>query len=88
MTATIDKSDTNIVLQFSQDLMRIPGYNVNLNQIALWGLVISPLSKFALATRPVGVTFIRGMLYLLTWRIAQHHFRNYAGYRQQYTLPG
>lgn len=33
--------------------MATPGFNVTLNKIALWGLVISPLSKFALATRPV-----------------------------------
>ncbi|KAI0639322.1 transmembrane amino acid transporter protein-domain-containing protein [Trametes polyzona] len=41
--------------EFSQDLMR---HNVHpsLNTIALWGLVITPLSKFALAARPLNVT--------------------------------
>lgn len=40
-------------VQFSQDLMRVPGYNPLLNRIAMWGLVLVPISKFALATRPV-----------------------------------
>ncbi|KAI0348628.1 hypothetical protein BDW22DRAFT_1320195 [Trametopsis cervina] len=42
--------------EFSQDLMTTPGYNLNLNRVALWGLVIAPLSKFALATRPLNLT--------------------------------
>ena len=40
-------------IQFSQDLMRTPGYNRTLNRAAMWGLVLVPISKFALATRPV-----------------------------------
>lgn len=39
--------------QVSRDLLQTPGYNPFLNQAALWMLVISPLSKFALCTRPV-----------------------------------
>ncbi|KAI0361716.1 hypothetical protein OH77DRAFT_1516648 [Trametes cingulata] len=41
--------------EFSQDLMK---YNVHpsLNTIALWGLVITPLTKFALSARPLNVT--------------------------------
>ncbi|KAH9944456.1 transmembrane amino acid transporter protein-domain-containing protein [Epithele typhae] len=41
--------------EFSQDLMR---YNTHpaLNTIALWGLVITPLSKYALTARPLNVT--------------------------------
>ncbi|OJT11826.1 Vacuolar amino acid transporter 1 [Trametes pubescens] len=41
--------------EFSQDLIK---HNVHpsLNTIALWGLVITPLSKFALAARPLNVT--------------------------------
>lgn len=42
--------------EFSQELMRIPGYNPVLNRVAVWGLVIAPLSKFALATRPLNIT--------------------------------
>ncbi|KAJ3531446.1 hypothetical protein NM688_g7572 [Phlebia brevispora] len=42
--------------EFSQDLMRVPGYNPILNRIAMWGLVLVPISKFALATRPLNVT--------------------------------
>ncbi|KAL4243589.1 amino acid/polyamine transporter 2 family protein [Abortiporus biennis] len=42
--------------EFSRDLMKIPGYNPTLNQIALWGLVLAPLSKYALATRPLNIT--------------------------------
>ncbi|KAI0704895.1 transmembrane amino acid transporter protein-domain-containing protein, partial [Cytidiella melzeri] len=42
--------------EFSQDLMSTPGFNVTLNRLALWGLVVAPLSKFALATRPLNLT--------------------------------
>ncbi|KAI0079589.1 hypothetical protein K474DRAFT_1617378 [Panus rudis PR-1116 ss-1] len=42
--------------EFSKDLMKIPEYNQFLNQLALWGLVLAPLSKFALATRPLNIT--------------------------------
>jgi len=41
--------------EISVDLLRTPGYNQALNQVALWMLVFSPLSKFALSTRPVNV---------------------------------
>lgn len=40
--------------QVSMDLIKTPGFNPILNQITLWMLVISPLTKFALATQPVG----------------------------------
>ncbi len=54
-------------LQFSQDLMTTPGFNMNLNKIALWGLVIAPLSKFALSTRPVSfLRKIRAKSHMLT----------------------
>ncbi|OSD03515.1 hypothetical protein PYCCODRAFT_1388448 [Trametes coccinea BRFM310] len=41
--------------EFSQDLIK---YNVHpsLNTLALWGLVITPLTKFALTARPLNVT--------------------------------
>ncbi|KAI0374250.1 hypothetical protein BV20DRAFT_1110835 [Pilatotrama ljubarskyi] len=41
--------------EFSQDLIK---YNVHpsLNTVALWGLVITPLTKFALSARPLNVT--------------------------------
>lgn len=42
--------------EISQDLLLTKGYNPTLNKIALWMLVINPLSKFALATRPLNVT--------------------------------
>jgi len=42
--------------EFSQDLMKVKGYNPVLNQMALWGLVLTPLSKYALATRPLTIT--------------------------------
>ncbi|PCH33490.1 hypothetical protein WOLCODRAFT_63107 [Wolfiporia cocos MD-104 SS10] len=41
--------------EFSQDLAKHSIYPV-LNKIALWGLVLAPLSKFALATRPLNLT--------------------------------
>ncbi|CAE6527549.1 unnamed protein product [Rhizoctonia solani] len=42
--------------EISVDLMKIPEYNQTLNKIAVWMLVISPLTKFALCTRPLNVT--------------------------------
>jgi len=42
--------------EVSKDLLSTPGYNPYLNQAALWMLVISPLSKFALCTRPLNTT--------------------------------
>ncbi|KAF5377663.1 hypothetical protein D9615_005253 [Tricholomella constricta] len=42
--------------EISIDLMQTPGYNATLNKIALWMLVISPLSKFALTTQPLNAT--------------------------------
>jgi vesicular inhibitory amino acid transporter len=51
--------------QVSKDLLNTPGYNPYLNQIALWMLVISPLSKFALSTRPV--SFICLVFVLVSW---------------------
>ncbi|TFK57351.1 hypothetical protein OE88DRAFT_1651027 [Heliocybe sulcata] len=41
--------------EISQDLLLMKGYNPLLNKIALWMLVINPLSKFALATRPLNL---------------------------------
>ncbi|CCM00944.1 uncharacterized protein FIBRA_02991 [Fibroporia radiculosa] len=40
--------------EFSKDLAQYSVYPV-LNRIALWGLVLSPLSKFALSSRPLNV---------------------------------
>ncbi|KAJ7042541.1 transmembrane amino acid transporter protein-domain-containing protein [Mycena alexandri] len=42
--------------EISMDLLRTPGYNKALNHLALWMLVLSPLSKFALTTRPLLTT--------------------------------
>ncbi|KAJ7786003.1 transmembrane amino acid transporter protein-domain-containing protein [Mycena metata] len=42
--------------EISMDLLRTPGYNKALNRLALWMLVLSPLSKFALTTRPLLTT--------------------------------
>ncbi|KAI0961460.1 hypothetical protein AcV7_000553 [Taiwanofungus camphoratus] len=41
--------------EFSQDLVKHSVHPV-LTKIALWGLVVSPLSKFALSTRPLNLT--------------------------------
>lgn len=41
--------------EFSQDLAKYSVYP-GLNAIALWGLVLAPLSKFALSTRPLNLT--------------------------------
>ncbi|TRM65793.1 transmembrane amino acid transporter protein-domain-containing protein [Schizophyllum amplum] len=46
----------NVSEEISLDLLRTPGYNKLFNQLALWSLVISPLSKFALTTQPLNAT--------------------------------
>jgi len=42
--------------EISIDLSSTPSYNPYLNEAALWMLVISPLSKFALSTSPLCMT--------------------------------
>ncbi|KAJ6627226.1 transmembrane amino acid transporter protein-domain-containing protein [Mycena sp. CBHHK59/15] len=42
--------------EISIDLLKTAGYNKPLNQLALWMLVLSPLSKFALTTQPITAT--------------------------------
>ncbi|KAJ7071327.1 transmembrane amino acid transporter protein-domain-containing protein [Mycena amicta] len=42
--------------EISLDLLRTPGYSDLVNYLALWMLVLSPLSKFALTTQPLTAT--------------------------------
>ncbi|KAJ7666414.1 transmembrane amino acid transporter protein-domain-containing protein [Mycena rosella] len=42
--------------EISMDLLKTSGYNKPLNHLALWMLVLSPLSKFALTTQPLTAT--------------------------------
>ncbi|KAH0590527.1 hypothetical protein H2248_000673 [Termitomyces sp. 'cryptogamus'] len=46
----------NVSEEISIDLMKTPDYSLVLNRFALWMLVISPLSKFALTTHPLNAT--------------------------------
>ncbi|KAJ3561959.1 hypothetical protein NP233_g9874 [Leucocoprinus birnbaumii] len=39
--------------EISRDMLNTPGFNPLLNQAALWMLVLNPLSKFALGSRPL-----------------------------------
>ncbi|KAJ1599209.1 hypothetical protein NDA14_004314 [Ustilago hordei] len=48
---------TTVSDEITKDLARTPGFPVWLNSIAIWLIVINPLSKFALATRPIQTTF-------------------------------
>ncbi|KJA26174.1 hypothetical protein HYPSUDRAFT_133333 [Hypholoma sublateritium FD-334 SS-4] len=43
----------NVSDEISMDLLRTTGYNPWLNQLCLWMLVLSPLSKFALNAQPL-----------------------------------
>lgn len=45
----------NVSDEISKDLMSTPGYNSWMNEIALWTLVSTPLTKFPLSTRPLNV---------------------------------
>ncbi|EJD55658.1 hypothetical protein AURDEDRAFT_49921 [Auricularia subglabra TFB-10046 SS5] len=42
--------------EISQDLLHTPGYSLPLNKLCVWMLVIVPLTKFALAARPLNIT--------------------------------
>lgn len=48
---------TTVSDEITKDLAKTPGFPVVLNSIAIWLIVINPLSKFALATRPIQTTF-------------------------------
>lgn len=48
---------TSVSEEITKDLAKTPGFPVVLNSIAIWLIVINPLSKFALATRPIQTTF-------------------------------
>ncbi|KAJ6513544.1 transmembrane amino acid transporter protein-domain-containing protein [Mycena vulgaris] len=43
----------SVSAEISMDLLSTPGYNAAINEAALWMLVLSPLSKFALTTQPL-----------------------------------
>ncbi|KAG2350551.1 hypothetical protein BDR05DRAFT_954654 [Suillus weaverae] len=45
----------NVSDEISKDLMSTPGYNSWMNELALWTLVSTPLTKFPLSTRPLNV---------------------------------
>ncbi|SPO27405.1 related to amino acid transport protein [Ustilago trichophora] len=47
----------NVSDEITKDLARTEGFPVVLNSVAIWLIVINPLSKFALATRPIQTTF-------------------------------
>lgn len=63
----LDRSDQ----QITRDMMNATyGYPVILNHFALWMIVLTPLTKFGLCTRPVR-RFLGGMTdssYTLLWR--------------------
>ncbi|KAL5495445.1 hypothetical protein ACEPAI_908 [Sanghuangporus weigelae] len=42
--------------EVSKDLLATPGYNAFINKLAVWSLVVMPLTKFALSTRPIVIT--------------------------------
>lgn len=48
---------TTVSDEITKDLAKTTGFPIWLNSIAIWLIVINPLSKFALATRPIQTTF-------------------------------
>ncbi|KAG1728152.1 transmembrane amino acid transporter protein-domain-containing protein [Suillus paluster] len=46
---------SNVSDEISKDLMSTPGYNSWINEIVLWSLVSTPLTKFPLSMRPLNV---------------------------------
>ncbi|KAI9434136.1 transmembrane amino acid transporter protein-domain-containing protein [Lactarius psammicola] len=51
----IHLSDMDVAEQVSQNLLQVPGYSPILNRLALWMLVLTPLTKFPLTTRPLNI---------------------------------
>ncbi|KZW02702.1 hypothetical protein EXIGLDRAFT_714402 [Exidia glandulosa HHB12029] len=47
---------SDISPEISQDLLHMPGYNASLNELCVWMLVVVPLTKYALASRPLNIT--------------------------------
>ncbi|KAG1801426.1 transmembrane amino acid transporter protein-domain-containing protein [Suillus plorans] len=45
----------NVSDEVSKDLMNTPGYTSWINEIALWTLVSTPITKFPLSTRPLNI---------------------------------
>lgn len=45
----------NVSAEVSQNLLQVPGYSPTLNRLALWMLVLTPLTKFPLTTRPLNI---------------------------------
>jgi len=45
----------NVYDEVSQNLLQVPGYNPTLNRLALWILVLTPLTKFPLTMRPLNI---------------------------------
>ncbi|KAH9004396.1 transmembrane amino acid transporter protein-domain-containing protein [Lactarius hatsudake] len=46
---------SNVSDEVSQNLLQVPGYSPTLNRLALWMLVLTPLTKFPLTTRPLNL---------------------------------
>ncbi|KAF8585587.1 hypothetical protein K439DRAFT_1646593 [Ramaria rubella] len=46
----------NVSEEVSKDILATPGYNIILNELSVWMLVVAPLSKFALSIRPLNLT--------------------------------
>lgn len=46
---------SNVSDEISRNLLETSGYNSTLNKLAMWLLVITPLSKYALSTRPLNI---------------------------------
>jgi len=76
--------------------MITPGFPPLLNKIALWMIVLSPLTKFALCTRPVRSTFFPSSPSLslavadvsrIPSVTAQSHPRNYPWPRRPHGRP-
>ncbi|KDQ09240.1 hypothetical protein BOTBODRAFT_37148 [Botryobasidium botryosum FD-172 SS1] len=61
--------------EVSQDMLSTPGYNELLNKFAVWMLVITPLTKFALSTRPLNITI---EVFFGIDVVSQHHKGDHA----------
>ncbi|OZJ05932.1 hypothetical protein BZG36_01225 [Bifiguratus adelaidae] len=46
----------NTMQEITQNLMTTPGYSPILNQLAVWLIVVNPLTKYALTLNPINVT--------------------------------
>lgn len=77
----------NVSDEITKDLARTPGFPSMLNKVAVWLIVINPLSKFALAARPIINTFEGALGVEEPAAVPTHHRRTSRTSRASHRTP-